>query len=171
MESNSQQLELFSGSGKAPETPNTGRDKFFGHIRGYEKTIIIAIGFIVIAVIAFSIGAEKGKRQALQAPEPAPIAKPVPAIKPEARAVVPVQNPQPMMAAPGNYTIQLASFQNKTLAQKEAAALKKKGLAALVVSKGSYNIVCVGSFSSKESAKTLLTELRKKYQDSFIRRL
>jgi hypothetical protein len=173
MENNSQQLELFSGSGKAPETVNTGRDKFFGHIRGYEKTIFVAIGFIVTAVIAFSLGAERGKRLTLETSAPAPIIKPTPTVKPippaikqEAQIVPLVQNAQP-----GNYTIQLASFQNKALAQKEAAALKKKGLAALLVSKGSYNIVCVGSFSSKESAKTLLTELRKKYQDSFIRRL
>ena len=172
METSAQQLELFSGTGKTPETANPGRNKVFGHIRGYEKTIFIAIGFIVTAVIAFSLGAEKGKRLALQLPEPvpvvkqAPVVKQPPTVKPVAQAAVPAQNPQP-----GNYTIQLASLQNKAMAQKEVTALKNKGIPAFVMVKGSYNIVCVGSFSSKESANALLAQLKKKYQDSFIRRL
>jgi hypothetical protein len=168
MDSGAQQLELFSGSGRPSETAGISRNIFFGYIRGYEKIILIVIGFIVIAVAAFSLGVEKGKLVALQAPA----AKlDVAANVPAPVILEPVKAQEVSSSKPGNYTIQLASYQSKGLAQKEAGALKKTGLAPLVISKGSYSILCVGSFNSRETARTLLSQLKKKYQDSFIRRL
>jgi hypothetical protein len=65
----------------------------------------------------------------------------------------------------------VASYQSKTHAQKEAEALRKKGVTPLVLSKGDYIIVCVGNFSNRDAAKSLLLDLRKRYQDCYIRRL
>jgi hypothetical protein len=189
MEGNTQQLELFSGPGASAQTSGLSRNTLLGHIRGYEKIILVTIGFIVSAVISFSLGVEKGKLIALAPPAsksditaavirpdtqkietvnalPAPAGSANTSIV-QAKAASPVQG----IAKLQNYTIQLASYQSKNLAQKEAGALKKKGLAPLVLSKGSYSILCVGSFNSKETAKPLLSQLKKKYQDSFIRRL
>ncbi|MFA5156260.1 MAG: SPOR domain-containing protein [Candidatus Omnitrophota bacterium] len=173
METGSQQLELFSGTGRGPETASSGgRGKFFGHIRGHEKVILIAIGVIIVAVAAFSLGVEKGRRTAM--PEAPVSRKPTQAAIPQQRlapAQIPVRTVAVSAPAQQNYTIQLASFQNKNLAKKEAEALKKQGLAPMIITKGSYNILCVGSFTSKETAKPLLSEIKKKYRDSFIRRL
>lgn len=59
------------------------------------------------------------------------------------------------------YTIQIASFKNKESAKKEARILKNNGFTALILPKGSYNVVCVGNFENKEKAEKLLTEIRK----------
>ena len=69
------------------------------------------------------------------------------------------------------YTIQVASYKTKSYAQKEAQSLKSKGLSPLVFSKGSFVIVCVGNFNNKETAQSMLSELKKRYQDCCIRRL
>ncbi len=181
MDSSAQQLELFSGSGRPAETAGLNRNIFFGYIRGYEKIILVVMGSIVIAVVSFSLGVEKGKHIALQASAAKfDLASNIPAAgqKQEVRITKnkpiitnPVQVQGISAGKSENYTIQLASFQNKSLAQKEAGALKKTGLAPLVISKGSYSVLCVGSFNSKETARALLSQLKKKYQDSFIRRL
>ncbi len=176
METSAQQLELFSGSGRPAETAGLNRNIFFGYIRGYEKIILIVMGFIVIAVASFSLGVEKGKlNMASNLPtagqkQETLIAKSKPVIINPVQ-VNPAQVQEISSSKPGNYTIQLASYQSKNLAQKEAGTLKKTGLAPLVISKGSYSILCVGSFNSKETARALLSQLKKKYQDSFIRRL
>lgn len=75
--------------------------------------------------------------------------------------------------SPQNYTIQLASCRTKVSAQKEAELLRKSGFSPLILSKGSYIVVCVGNFSNQQAAKTLVSELkkRKRYQDCLVRRL
>ena len=56
-------------------------------------------------------------------------------------------------------------------AQKEADSLKKRGFAPLILPKGTYTIVCIGNLSDQKTAKPLLSELKKRYQDCFMRRL
>jgi hypothetical protein len=69
------------------------------------------------------------------------------------------------------YTIQIASYQGRESAEKEMAKLRKTGLAPLVIKKSGYNVVCVGTFNNKETARSLLTQLKSKYRDCYIRRL
>jgi hypothetical protein len=69
------------------------------------------------------------------------------------------------------YTVQIASYQARGSAEKEMAKLRLKGLTPLVIKKGSYSVVCVGTFNNKEKAKSLLTQLKSKYRDCYIRRL
>jgi hypothetical protein len=69
------------------------------------------------------------------------------------------------------YTVQIASYQTKTLAKKEAEILKGIGFLPLILAKGKYTILCIGNFRNKEMAKPLLSKLKKRYQDCFIRRL
>lgn len=69
------------------------------------------------------------------------------------------------------YTIQIASYLARGGAEKEMAKLREKGLSPLVIKKGEYNVVCVGNFSNKETARSLLSQLRSKYRDCYIRRL
>jgi len=71
----------------------------------------------------------------------------------------------------GRFTVQLASYQNKTLAQKEAQNLKKNGYTPLIIPKGKYLILCVGNFTDESKAKSILSKLKKQYNDSRIRRL
>jgi cell division septation protein DedD len=69
------------------------------------------------------------------------------------------------------YTIQIASYQARDGAEKEMAKLRQKGFSPVVIKKGSYSVVCVGTFNNKETARSLLTQLKSKYRDCYIRRL
>lgn len=71
----------------------------------------------------------------------------------------------------GSYTIQVGSYAQAQLALKESASLKKKGFNALLVRKGKYTILCVGTFTSKENAQSVLSKLKRTYGDCYIRRL
>jgi hypothetical protein len=71
----------------------------------------------------------------------------------------------------GGFTIQIASYQARDGAEKEMAKLRQKGFSPLVIKKGSYSVVCVGTFNNKETARSLLTQLKSKYRDCYIRRL
>ena len=84
------------------------------------------------------------------------------------KAVEPVK-PQDNMSS--GYTVQVASYAKMEFAQKEATALKKKGVEAFILGKGKYLIVCAGKFSGKDDAKVVLNRLQKSYKDCVIRRL
>ncbi|HTY45597.1 MAG TPA: SPOR domain-containing protein [Patescibacteria group bacterium] len=83
----------------------------------------------------------------------------------------PVPQVATSQAAVGTYTIQLGSFQSKEYAQLEANALRKRGLSPILLSQGSYTVLCVGKFVSKDAAQSLLSELTKQYRGCYIRRL
>jgi len=171
---NHSQLELFSQVNEYGQNNNRRANSFFSKIRSYEKLIILTISFLVTAVVAFSLGVEKGKRLAISTIsshfdlaassvpkpqyQPAPI-QPNIATSPETKSYI------------QNYTIQVASFTNKTAAQKEAEFIKKKGHTPLILSKGKYMVLCVGKFTSRETALSLLPEFKKRYHDCTVRRL
>lgn len=189
---NSSQLELFSQSLGYSESKGRLRGYFWRRIWVYEKVILFTIGFIITAVIAFSLGVEKGKRLAVlnndarfdiaktkqpnaQAARPKysstqeqPSVEKKPQIAiPKSKTATPLKSRDNLQ----NYTIQLASYKTRTSAQKEAEVLKKKGFNPLIVSKGAYAVLCVGSFRDKENARVLVSELGKQYRDCFIRRI
>lgn len=155
------QLELFSESKDYAEVKTRAAHKLFlGYIRNYEKVILIIIGFTITGIISFSLGIEKGKKLIGQTVQVKPV------IEKQALIKEPVRKDSLY-----NYTIQVASYQSKISAQKEVDRLRKKGHLPLVLSKGKYRVVCVGNFSDKKMATTLVLELKKQYRDCFIRRL
>lgn len=181
MKEDYQQLELFS-QGREPSraTPTRFSGLFMRYIRAWEKIILTIIVFVASGIVFFSLGVEKGKRIsvlktgsrldiALKAlPQPAPQqSAPAAEIKKEA----PAPEKEEVQYEARNYTIQVASFTNRTSAQKEASRLKTKGMSVVVLPKGKYLIVCVGSFNKKEEAQSTLSKLKKNYQDCIVRRL
>jgi cell division protein FtsN len=78
---------------------------------------------------------------------------------------------QPASVGKNAFTVQVGSYQGRDAAERERAKLVKKGFAPLMLQKGAYTVVCVGSFGDKETAKPLLTKLRQNYRDCYIRRL
>jgi len=83
----------------------------------------------------------------------------------------PALSAQPVNQDNAGFTIQVATYSTKSSAQDELGKLRKRGFAPVIVSKGGYNIICVGSFTKKEMAKSLLSKLRQNYRDCYIRRL
>jgi hypothetical protein len=139
------QNELFTqelSSGKyQPRIPN---NPFFTRMRAYEKVLLSIMGLVLLSIISFSLGVEKGKRVALLSSKD---------------------------AVKTSYTIQVAAFKNRDLALRQAQLLSKRGLTPLVFAKGNYIILCVGKFSNQESAQPLLNQLQKAYAGCRIRRL
>ena len=179
------QLELFSNA-KEPDGQKAMHSSMLASLWNYEKTILIIIGIAVIGIISFSFGVERGRRVSV------PLAgESVPTVNsgtPSTTAAAVLKAPtvpdnaitikkedvpkkQDSIKERQGYVIQLASYKTKALAQKEAETLKKRGLYPLVMSKGSFTVLCVGNIANKEAAQSLLTELKKRFRDCYIRRL
>ncbi len=164
-----------------------------------ENIIVLCIIFIMSWVLLFSFGVERGKglsrlniiREAPPAPavQTSKIQTPVvnktlsvkmntvvtpkleqqiPEVKKEVVNVALLAS-QPILS--DAYTIQVASFKQEENAQREAAKIKGLGYESFVLSKGTHSIVCVGKFEEKQKAQKISSELKRKYQDSVIRRL
>lgn len=171
---NYSQLELFSRAEDSDKKRNDARNSFLGYVRSYEKVILLFICFMVTGIISFSLGVEKGKHLTISQGNLQLEATNLKMGSQNMNQTIVLKELAPKIdknSAPQNYTVQLASYRSKSYAEKEAEQLKKKGFKALVISKGSYSIVCVGNFANKEMARPLLSELKKAYRDSFIRRL
>jgi hypothetical protein len=176
---NNCQLELFSGGkdslGIKARKPGTS---FFTYFRNHEKAILTIISVIITGVISFSLGVEKGRRLSLSNSSSrfdVALKKATPqqdegiaARQTEKQNITEEPKVRELIEV---YTIQLASYKTKTYAQREAEALKKNGLSPLVLSKGSYAVLCVGNFSSREEARSSLSQFKRKYQGCYIRRL
>jgi SPOR domain len=140
------QFELFSSDESGGQyKPYVPRNNFFLRIRGYEKVMLLVMGFILTSIIAFSFGVEKSKRQGW------------------ARNNFDQQ--------PAAFTIQVATFKNKQLALREVQLLLKEGLTPMAFAKGGNIVLCVGKFSNQESAQPLLIQLQRTYAGCRIRRL
>lgn len=177
-DNNMTQLELFSQAKGLDFEPQRRGVSMIGFVRAYEKAVLLVIALVVTSVVSFSLGVEKGKRLALIRPDARfDTAKkntksgPLPAAQSGQETTEYASRVPAQTAGYGAYTIQLASFSTKSTAQKEMAALKKKGLTALTLVKGEYIVLCVGNFPTKESAQMLLTQLKKSYKGCYIRRI
>lgn len=69
------------------------------------------------------------------------------------------------------YTVQVATFKQKALAEKEMSRLKKLNYNSFSKVKGKFHLVFVGNYSSKEQAGQDLKELRNIYKDCFVKKI
>ena len=53
--------EMDSGQYK----PRIASNPFFMRIRGYEKALLLIMGLVLVSIISFSLGVEKGKQAVL----------------------------------------------------------------------------------------------------------
>ncbi|MBU3958988.1 MAG: SPOR domain-containing protein [Candidatus Omnitrophica bacterium] len=181
---NHPQSDLFAKSQGYSRIKEAGQRSFPGVIRAHEKAIFIIIGFIVISVVSFSFGVERGRKLAvlrldsrldmaakIKSQESASVAGSQDKYQPVEQQQQGVIKTQVIKDDILNYTIQVASYQTKKYAEKEADRLRQKGFSPLVRTKGKYVILCVGRFPQKESAAPVLSKLKKRYQDCFVRKL
>ena len=194
------QFELFPGSSSNPNEPIKARRFTIKALTlSVENIIVVSIVLLMVVVVFFSFGVERGKHIAdvSEGPEKinlanetkgAIIAAPLEAQDmDEAKIQVLSDQNRPKVLEPHEeilelpvgierepdnyYTIQVASFKLEKSAQREAMGLKQRGYDTLVVPKGSYSIVCVGKFTQRHDAKAFSTQLRSKYKDCLVRRL
>jgi cell division protein FtsN len=157
-----------------------------------EKMVFAAIGIIMLMVIFFALGVEKGRSDStakftatktaargITTPvipvktvqEPAVVARSVvktnitPKINPPAAG----SKSQAVFDKTRPYMVVAAAFSREDLALKEVGKLKAAGLEAFVYYGEPYYLACVGSFSNKGGAGKILNKVRQMHRDAYVR--
>lgn len=191
------QFELFPQSNAThAQLSETSRPLFRDFHLTAENSIVFFIIFVMICVLSFSVGVERGKQFSqpvkvqnipLEKVEPTASAgvsipgKPVmltgQAVKNTGPVTVEqpkdqvIEIPLPATASDGSYTIQVASFKSEGSAKREADRLKKIGYEIYVLPKSGFSLVCVGKFGQKDEANRISTKLKNQYKDCLVRRM
>jgi cell division septation protein DedD len=185
------QFELFPANSATLEDINKPKFLLANLTLSLESLVIFTILGIMVALFSFSLGVERGKHVAAQALDervsaawnvgartvaPAVVAA-VPAVEQVALApqaqksfarLKPVNNHGFMQGM--RYTLQAATYGNEEYARQDAVLLKDKGFQSFLIKSGKYWLLCVGNFSNKESASSLLRKLPGQYRSSQVRR-
>lgn len=153
----------------------------------YEAVIILLIGLILTTSIVFSLGVERGRNlnfseapkkdvrlatetkangaQIQSTEQPAEVQK-QPEAKPKEQET---EKTVPTTSEEKPFTIQVATFRTRTLAEKESLRLKNTGYSSGVLKKKEFFIVCVGAYAKKKLAQQTLSDLRRIYKDCYVR--
>jgi len=137
-----------------------------------ENLVLFCIIVIMVLVLSFSLGVEKGKRFDI-AKETVIEKEAAPALKAELSSIEkelpasPSGGPAPKAAA--KYTIQVATFRKESAVDEEIKRLKKNGFSAFTVPSKDMLQVRVGKYATLEEAKSDLRKLRERYKDCFVR--
>lgn len=178
MEKENIQKELFKFD--APKRHPEGFRRFFQKTDlslslSAEKLVFVSIGIMMLIVISFALGVERGKAisaddtQKVRAPQPVPLTE-----AQQVKAAVVKQEPGPAQAQvqvdkDKPYTIAAGAFTKQSLADKEVSRLKASGLQAFVYYSEPYYLACVGSFADKGSAQKVLGKVRQMHRDAYVR--
>ncbi len=185
------QRELFEefGSVEKPKYPkNAFQNKPKPTVTlSYEHIIFVIIGVIILSIIVFSLGVERGKRivfrnklfstDDINSDERFKSAKEYDDIdtaegqevKPPAAAEDKQEEAAEDIILP--YTVQVASYKSNAAAESRAEDLKLEGYEAFTMEKGEYYIMCIGRFADKADAAAENKRLRKRYSDCFVRKI
>ncbi|MCK4518543.1 MAG: SPOR domain-containing protein [Candidatus Omnitrophica bacterium] len=161
-----------------------------------EKLVSLVIAVILLYVIIFSLGVEKGKSMSLsvtdKASGSAAAAKAEAVKKENSREVIikrvkdrqieskAAKDEQKEQIAAGaikdkkppaykSYSLQLAAYAQLSRAEKEAEKLKKRGYTVFIDSNSKYHIVFVGNYRDKEKAQKLKKKLSKEYKGCYVK--
>jgi hypothetical protein len=175
-----EQIELFTRS-KSIFRKKLEKDQARQHFSvnlSIDNIVIIFISIILGFVFSFSLGVEKGRKIGVNSIAKQTILQQVTKQDDEAahnkqeylkktkRESVDKQKVKTVQ-----FTVQVATYKKGSYVQKEVQRLEKQGYETIVVPKGKFIELCVGNFSDKNKAKVAWKQLRKRYQDCFIRRL
>jgi len=134
------------------------------HIASVERPGTVQQTAQPISVKISSPETEKAEITALSPEKDQPEKEPV--SEPAEKETVPEQD----LAEKNPFTIQVASFRDRSSAEKEKAYIEEQGLTAEICQKGDYLVIFVGRFPDKEAASARINELKQRYKDCFARR-
>lgn len=146
-----------------------------------EKLTFLLIGTVLLIVLIFCLGAEQGKRAAsggrITASRTAAVLQKETKTPETAQAKTPaakktgltIYSASPAPRSGGIHTIRIATYKNKTSAEKIAAKIKKEGFPAYFVKSGNFFLICVGDYNTRQDAEATLSALKKNYQDCYIK--
>lgn len=156
-----------------------------------DRAVFIAIGVIMVMVVIYAMGVEKGRQlpgealpqTAASVPRPvmdAPVAPnsiapvkaaPVPLVKahPTVKASPIVKAPPIVKALP--YTIVAVTLSRKDTAVQEAEKLKRMGYIVSIAQSGAYFQVCAGAYADRTGAQSQkdLKNIKRYYKDAYIK--
>ena len=159
-----------------------------------ENLVFILIVFMLALIVAFALGVERGKKigqdiepvvlesvyvsgeydtvssegylkppeLGIEAPLPETFELPLEPSVPEKKEALPKER---------LYTIQVISYKQKDLAEKEVRKLSAGKVEAFVIPSGNWYQVCAGRYRNTDEAKKELLALAKEYNGSFVRRI
>ena len=189
------QGELFrefrtTSSKKSDYSP--GRDIAFGKKSvfqlSYENIVLLFIVFIMLLVIFFSLGVEKGKKiirvdtaekgipfamQAPQAEEAEGFKTPILKTLESETLLEAISEDLEIIDASDNrpYTIQVVAYKKENAAKKELDRLKREGHEEFVIPSNDWFQVCAGRYSNREASKKDLNTLKDKYPTCYFRKI
>ncbi len=148
-----------------------------------EQIILAGILLILAACFVFFLGMLRGKAIA-PAARPHTVAEVSPALVSNRPAAAVTQESTGRSAAPADvpragargqetgkpYTIQLATYKRRDMAEKEAADLRRGGYSSLIVPNGGFFEVRAGEYANKEEAKKDLKFFASRYSGCYLRR-
>jgi len=145
----------------------------------FDQAIVAFIGLLMVYVLVFSYGVEKGKRfavaelkaerakresmaqefrQKLYEKDGAPTS---PAAQtPAAQEDRPDSEPAAGDLPRGMYTIQVITFKSPSAAAREIGRYAEKGRRGFVIPSGSFHQVCIDRYETREKANQVLKELK-----------
>jgi hypothetical protein len=140
-----------------------------------EKLIFLSIGVLMLAVVCFALGVERGKSLIDAAVRAAPAT--VRAAVQQAGAVTDTQPKAAVQQTPAasatdkskSFMIAVGVYSKEATAITEINKLKSNGLEAYMLRNGQYYAVCVGSFASKDSAQKTLAKVKQFRKDAYIK--
>ena len=137
-----------------------------------ENIVIVAIVFILALVVAFALGIESGKSKATQSEKRKTQSEELSSAGETEQYVRTIaQSPKEATKTRGPYTLQLISYKEKPLAEKEKNNLLMKRKDAFIIPSGSWFQVCVGSYANKEEAREDMRNFSGRYKGCFIKKI
>ena len=153
-----------------------------------DKLILLSVALVLLFILSFSIGVERGKKIASidlkisktdingiedisQALPPAKIEikKVQESVELKEQAIQEAAKPEEKDIK--RYNIQVASFYKEITANRAVKQLEAEGYPAFISKKGKFVVVYVGEFDNESKAKKILQSLKKQYKDCILRRL
>ncbi|MBI4974433.1 MAG: SPOR domain-containing protein [Candidatus Omnitrophica bacterium] len=143
-----------------------------------EVLVFISIGLIMLMVIIYALGIEKGKSSqvlSIKAVVETKVLKPVfePKVPAESKVEPTPAKAQVIQEKEVNkpYSIVAVTFAKKDSALLEIARLKRAGYDAFILQSDSYYLACIGTYPDKDSAqsKKALGKIRERYKDAYFK--
>ena len=138
-----------------------------------ENIVFTAIIVILFVIVSFALGVERGRKLTV---------KHVASVKtestfieekllPEKKELPAEEKPVVNKVLDKRYTVQLVSFKEEKIAEKEKAKLLKMGIDAFIVRSGSWYQLCAGGYSNMKEAEKAKKQFTKDYKGCFIKKV
>ena len=175
----------------------------FGNVResllrskmvSFEQILFASIGALIILVLVFSLGVERGRQmtKTCQIPEVRlvtpvlPKEEKVTAVNQSQQDGAPVSSQKEIAVAAQElpkteivqtkketkgYTVQIVTYKDKKSAEKLQKEIHSKGQKTFLMPKGELMVLCIGEYTTSSEAGKATQLFRKQFPDCFVRKL